>query len=426
MSCIICVENFNLGNRKKITCNKCGCQICTICTKKYLLESNSDPDCMNCHAPFSGDFISKNMSKKFYNKDLRDSMTKIFLDKEKSKLPDTLQKIEAAKEKAAKLNDINKQIEELIVKRNNLRYNTSYEKKEFIRACPVEDCRGFLSKKWKCGLCDKVTCSKCNIVKEENHICKKEDIETAELIKKDTKPCPKCGFGIFKIDGCSQMWCTQCHTAFDWRTGRIATGVIHNPHFFEFQRQINNGVIPRQPGDTPNNCMDTLKIKSLGLPGEYYKIFTEYFRFNAHVRNVELEYYRQRNNDAELETMRGNYLMNIISEKKWHGKLKALHKKNEKNNELYQIFDMYCQMNSNIINNLNAENYKLVFDELQKLHMYTNETLRNISKRFENKVPQIKWYSRYGYKDDIQFYCNCQSLTCRCYNYLLLVSDKFI
>ena len=86
---------------------------------------------------------------------------------------------------------------------------------------------------------------------------------------------------------------------------------------------------------------------------------------------------------------------------------------------------MYCQMNSNIINNLTRENYKLIFSELQKLHTYTNEALQGISKRFENKVPQIKWYSRYGYKDNIKFYCNCQSLTCRCYNYLLLISDQF-
>ena len=425
MSCIICIENFNFSNRKKITCSKCECNICTLCTKKYLLDSNSDPDCMNCHAPFSGDFISKNMSKKFYNKELRNSMTKIFLDKEKSKLPETLQKIEASKQKAEKLNQINREIEELIRQRNILRYSTTFEKKEFIRACPVENCRGFLSTKWKYGLCDKVTCSKCNLIKEEGHECKQEDIDTAELIKKDTKPCPKCGFGIFKIDGCSQMWCTQCHTAFDWKTGRIATGTIHNPHFFEYHRKISNGIIPRQPGDTPHECMNATSIKQLGLPTEHYKIFTEYIRFNAHVRNVELEYYRDRNSEAELESMRVEYLMNSITEKKWHCKLKALRKKKEKNNELYQILDMYCQMNSNIINNLTKENYNLIFTELEKLHTYTNEALQQISKRFENKVPQIKWYSRHGYKDNIKFYCNCKSFTCRCYNYLLLISDRF-
>ena len=92
--------------------------------------------------------------------------------------------------------------------------------------CSKEDCRGYLNNEWKCGVCDTFTCSKCNINivgTIDNHECNKEDVETFSLLKKDTKSCPKCNTSIFKIDGCDQMWCTQCHTAFSWRTGRIET-----------------------------------------------------------------------------------------------------------------------------------------------------------------------------------------------------------
>jgi hypothetical protein len=142
---------------------------------------------------------------------------------------------------------------------------------QFIRACPVENCRGFLSQQWKCGLCNVSTCSKCNIPKikkhqlnysageidqsqdTDEHVCNPDDVATAELLAKDTKPCPQCGTGIFKIDGCDQMWCTECRTAFNWRTGQLETGHVHNPHYFEYQRRIGANV--RNILDMPCNAM---------------------------------------------------------------------------------------------------------------------------------------------------------------------------
>lgn len=80
------------------------------------------------------------------------------------------------------------------------------EKKKFIRRCTRDGCQGFLSTAWKCGLCNWYSCSRCFIVKgqahDTPHECKKEDIETADLIKKDCKPCPKCGEFIMKSSGC--------------------------------------------------------------------------------------------------------------------------------------------------------------------------------------------------------------------------------
>ena len=80
------------------------------------------------------------------------------------------------------------------------------DKKKFIRKCPVSDCNGFLSQAWKCGLCETWSCSKCFEVKgktnDEEHVCTADNLATAELIRRDTKPCPKCGEMISKIDGC--------------------------------------------------------------------------------------------------------------------------------------------------------------------------------------------------------------------------------
>jgi hypothetical protein len=80
------------------------------------------------------------------------------------------------------------------------------ERKKFIRRCMKAGCQGFLSTAWKCGICEHYSCSKCFTVKgpehDSPHTCLKEDLETAELIRSDSKPCPKCGEFINKSSGC--------------------------------------------------------------------------------------------------------------------------------------------------------------------------------------------------------------------------------
>ena len=124
------------------------------------------------------------------------------------------------------------------------------KKKTFHRACPVAGCTGFLSSQWKCGVCETWTCKDCMEVigkdKEAEHVCNPDVLASAQLLKKETKPCPSCSAAIYKISGCDQMWCTQCKVAFSWRTGLKVNGTIHNPHFYEWQRQ--NGGVRQNPG----------------------------------------------------------------------------------------------------------------------------------------------------------------------------------
>ena len=120
------------------------------------------------------------------------------------------------------------------------------ERTKFIKACPSPECRGFLSSQWKCGICQNFTCPDCHEIKgperDCGHVCDENAKATATLLANDTKSCPNCGTGIYKIEGCDQMWCTECHTAFSWRTGRIENN-IHNPHYYEWMRR-NGGEMP--------------------------------------------------------------------------------------------------------------------------------------------------------------------------------------
>jgi len=131
------------------------------------------------------------------------------------------------------------------------------EKRVFIMPCPANECKGMLSTQYKCGICEMFACSECHEMigedKSTEHTCDPNNVASAKAIKKETKQCPGCPNRIYRIEGCSQMWCTGCHTAFDWNTGRVVKSQqLHNPHWLDYQRNKSNGQgAMRAPGDVP-------------------------------------------------------------------------------------------------------------------------------------------------------------------------------
>lgn len=120
------------------------------------------------------------------------------------------------------------------------------EAKIFIKKCPAENCQGMLSSNYNCGICETWSCAKCHEIKkggehDPDHVCNPETVKTVELMKRDSKPCPNCASMIHRFEGCPQMWCTQCQVSFNWNTGRIENGPVHNPHYFEWIRTRQGG-----------------------------------------------------------------------------------------------------------------------------------------------------------------------------------------
>jgi hypothetical protein len=270
------------------------------------------------------------------------------------------------------------------------------EKRKFIRKCPVTDCRGFLSSQWKCEVCENKICHECNEIKNDEHTCLPENVETMKLLKKDTKPCPKCGTMIFKISGCAQMWCPDCHTAFNWNTMVIEKGVIHNPHFFDFQRL--GGAVARNPGDIPcggiPTAQDLYKACNLDVrrwrgfaPPETKCIF-DFCQLVTHLERVEMNNRRAEENNLEL---RLKYLSNDLSEDGYKNILQKNEKAREKTRDINNIIDMFVHTGSDILRqfvnkDLSVEQIKEIIENLIN---YSNDTLQVISKRYSCVVPQI-------------------------------------
>jgi len=216
--CGICDEKINKTTHALISCMYCHFDACLLCCKTYILNE-SIVKCMNteCGKEWTRKFIRDVFPLSFITGQLKDHKENVLFQREQALLPATQPIIEARNEckridilisnKEKERSAITREINHLIEEKRMIKMNPTRNKKaSFIRACPDENCRGFLSTQWKCGICEKWTCSDCHIIKgytrDAEHTCNPDDVATATLLANDTKPCPKCGEGIFKIDGC--------------------------------------------------------------------------------------------------------------------------------------------------------------------------------------------------------------------------------
>jgi hypothetical protein len=284
------------------------------------------------------------------------------------------------------------------------------ERRQFIKPCPVDDCRGFLSTQWKCGLCSTWSCPDCHMVigesKDTPHVCDPNNVESAKMIKMETKPCPKCAVPIFKTDGCDQMWCTQCHIAFSWRTGAIEKN-IHNPHYYEYLRKTQ-GSVPRNPLDVVNPCQEVAvgvdmihrfryailrhknKVNDVHELEIWLNKIVNICRNIIHLQQVEI---RDFNYELRNRNLRVDYLLKKITGEKFKTLLQQAEKKHNKNTELQGVYRTVSTVTGDILmkflrfleTSSTGEYVEFNTDillELPPLISYANECLMDIKKTY--------------------------------------------
>lgn len=401
-TCFICIEPFNKTTRALVKC-KCDYQCCRTCVKHYILNNPQDPHCMNCKVSWDRKMLTDNFETKFINIELKEYRENILFERELGMMPQTqihvdneiqveilLEENQVIKSEINKLQD---KIDENHTKIYNIKNNVKTERRKFIRKCPNDDCRGFLSNNLKCNICEKWACGDCREVKgdtrDAEHTCNPDTVESIKILEKETRECPKCSYKIYRIEGCRQMYCTPeyggCGTAFDWVTLKIETK-IHNPHYYEFMRK--QGTLQREAGDI--GCgreldYDFEENLSKKLNNNKYKTIFDMIRYIQHTTEVDLLKFTPRTRLQGNLDLRILYMRNKINAETMKKDIQKREKENNKKQEMFNVIQMFIQCVTDIFYRLydDPKLIDIILTEIDTLRTYTNECLSIISKSYK-------------------------------------------
>lgn len=392
---------------------------------------------MSCKELWNDDFLYSSLSLKFLNNEYRKHNADIIFEQEKSMMPETMvilnnmKKIDKLKEKINRLKSKISVYEEEIFELSRDIKEEKEEKKEekinIIKQCPDEYCKGYLNNKLICGLCDIELCSKCEKIKEydddgnKDHECNKDDIDTVKLKKSECKNCPVCTKTTYKDGGCDQVWCPPpCNngtgTAWKFSTGEIDKDRPHAPLYYEYQRNMNNGIVP------PNNQCINDELPYIWDIGPLIPIFLdkekniekrigELHRKITHVKYSEIGRFGQDTNDTFKKNLdlRIKYLKDEIEDDRFRKTLILRYKKNKKNKAIYENIEMLLNVVTDIFIKLKNElqNLELIKYNKKKYKEKFEETIES----FDNDIKNIKDYYRNSINKTLnRFNCNIKNL----------------
>ena len=477
--CGICCESYTKQTRKKVECPYCQFAACRACTGKYLLESCVDAKCMSCSKAWNTEMMYSAFTKTWMLNDWRVHVTKALLDRQKSMLAETQETRlpgyrmwqncrKQADELSHQIAIKSKEIGRLMQERDRcsrLQENlqaTGYQSSEndvngertarergarFYFSCPSDTCRGLVGASGECGTCGLVTCQRCRAdttssssAEAAPHECDPQALATAELMRRDTKPCPTCHVPVYRISGCPQMFCTSCHNPWDWNTGKaILHGQVHNPHYFEFlAREAQAGrvddfgnAVPREQEEVdcdadgraaqriPPHTVIRLAVNRatqvFGVPKVCIDLLMSVIQRISHLNYYQLPNHRAKVERAQADKWmeRINFLLGRVSEQRLADMLWADEKQRQKSTEYIQLLETYLQVTAPrvtlIVRQLNSgQTYSYGVDPFKDLALVSNAALlfcddgiRQLNGRYNSSLNTLSYQTQQDPTGDV-------------------------
>ena len=326
--------------------------------------------------------------------------------------------------------------------------NTQTEQKQavqevkFTRQCPSNECRGFCNYKGVCELCKRAICVKCWLEidqKDGEHMCKQEDIETRSLIISGSKPCPKCKVPIHRTEGCDHMFCTNCKTGFNWKTGNVISQSQNtNPLLQEWLRkteadQFQDGCPTNLPAQVlrlihrgsvmrANVLMTDIKIERVVSLESVRRLFS---KLNNGFRILQQRFVDPTIIDVDQinHELRIRYLCKEIDERSFKREALQAAKKSKISIELHQLHEMLFVAILELLQTFFSSYEKHMDKWNQKQTDHQNNFFENV---FDDVKESTSFYSFYQeWKDKIEnlrlYYNSCLEAL---FNRVYLTTDR--
>ena len=364
-------------------CPYCHYVSCEKCTRQYVLTTIHEAHCMSCRKPWTYSFLESIFSKSFLKKEYREKQENMLFEREKAYFPKTQLALmyETQLEQCNEISrTVRKQIQEL-----TMRLQEQSDKKKQIQQklcqpmkvashCPDRSCTGMIINH-QCGICKSTVCSICNVIQNETHVCKEEDLQSIAYIRETSKACPQCHVMIQRTSGCDHMWCTSCHTAFRWSTLTIEKHVLPNPHYYEYLAKTATTL-----------CQDTVLLDQRHLPLIEQRITSlscdEPIKMRLHqraqyvIRLRETVFSEQETeNEWTHHVLRIRYLRKEITEERFKSLLYLAQQRLRHKIEYKHIMTTYLHIMSDWLRSIDDSAVLTVFDKEQSLQLYLNQSI---------------------------------------------------
>ena len=245
---------------------------------------------------------------------------------------------------------VDRETGETVPPRREIEKEEPRQRRQFIRACPTPECRGFLSTAWKCNLCSVNVCSHCgdlNGAADVGHTCNPDTLACFAVIRSESKPCPTCGVPIIKLDGCDHMFCVDCKTSFHWKTMVIHPDGNSNPLYWQWmQTRVERGdIIQRRAmgcADPRSRLTDLQReIVRSENPITLMVRYIDILQAISHMREIDMDKLNVKASQDRMTLLRVKYLLNEITEEGWKIAIQSCDMEQRRCRQIVDVLELY-------------------------------------------------------------------------------------